>query len=88
MSDYIEPLNLRYIFQNVLAGNPYVFIGLFLIGFSILAGVFKMEGRIYLMLLGLGSLILYTWIGGGLYLIFIFMAIAFFIYHITKLVKN
>lgn len=72
-SAYIAPLDLKYIFQNVLAGSPDIFFALFMIGFSILAGNFKMRGGTYLILFGLSSIILYSWIGGGLFSLVIFI---------------
>ncbi len=88
MSEYIEPLNLKYILQNVLAGSPYIFFAIFLIGFSILSGIFRLNGAIYLILLGLSSMILYSWFGGGIYLIFIFIGCLIVFRMISKIVKN
>lgn len=87
-SEYISPLNLKYIFQNVLAGSPDIFFALFIICFSILAGVFRMRGSVYLLLLGLSSILLYAWFGGGLYLIFIFLGCLIVFWMISKIVKN
>ena len=71
--EYVAPLGLQYIFQNTLAGTPAIFSAIFFIGFSILAGIFKLKGSVYLILIGLSSIILYNWFGGGLLLITLFV---------------
>ena len=87
MSDYIAPLNLQYIFQNVLAGSPAIFMGIFFIIFSILAGSFRMSGGIYLLLMGLAGILLYGWFGGGFYIIIILIGGLITYWTISKLVK-
>jgi len=88
MSDYIAPLNLQYIFQNVLAGSPDIFLALFLIGFSVVAGMFKMTGYIYGVMLVLASMLLYAWLGGGLYILLIFVLSMIIFMVISKIVKD
>jgi hypothetical protein len=88
-ADYIAPLRLDYIFQNVLAGTPQIFFALFIIAFSVLAGIFKMSGSVYLILLALASILLYSGIGGtGLFVIVIFIGGLLIFWAIQKLVKN
>jgi len=87
MSEYIDPLNLQYIFQNTLAGNVAIFTAIFFIGMSILAGSFKMKGEIYVLLMGLSGLLLYNWLGGGFYLLVIIIGSLFVYWSISKLVK-
>ena len=86
-SEYIEPLNLKYIFQNLLAGSPEIFMGIFFIALSVLAGKFKMNGVIYLLLTGLSAILLYNWFGGGFYLIIIVLGGLLSYYIISRLVK-
>ncbi|MHA1869247.1 MAG: hypothetical protein ACTSXD_14495 [Candidatus Heimdallarchaeaceae archaeon] len=88
MSEYIEPLNLQYIFTNTLAGTPSVFLAIFLVVISILAGYFKMSRLTYGMMLLLSSIFLYSWLGSGWFLIFIIIAslIAFVV--LRKLVSD
>ena len=88
MSDYIAPLNLQYIFTNTLAGTPSIFLALFLIGISILAGYFKMNGLTYGIMLVISSIFLYSWLGSGWFLIFIVLGglLAFVIFR--KLVSD
>lgn len=86
-SEYIAPLNLKYIFQNTLAGSPFVFMALFFIGFSVLAGKFKMDGRIYLTLTALAGLLLFNWFDGGFYLIIVILGGLLSYWTISRLVK-
>ena len=87
MSDYIAPLNLQYIFQNVLAGSPAIFMTIFFIAFSIASGYFRMNGGIYLLLMGLAGILLYGWFGGGLYIIIIIIGGLITYWTISRLVK-
>jgi hypothetical protein len=87
-SSYIAPLNLKYIFQNVFAGSPEIFFAIFVLAFSILAGYFRMGSLTYVMLLALGSILLYSWLGGGLYLLVIFIGGLLIFWVISKLVKE
>ena len=88
MTEYISPLNLKYIFTNTLAGTPFIFFALFLIGISVLAGYFKINRITYGILLVLSSMFLYSWLGGGWFLILITFAslIAFII--LRKIVQD
>jgi hypothetical protein len=88
MSDYIAPLNLQYIFQNVFAGSPDIFTAIFIIVFSILAGALRMGSLPYVILLSLASILLYSWLGGGLYLLVIFIGGLLIFSIISKLVKE
>ena len=87
-AEYIEPLNLQYIFQNILAGSPDIFFALFLIIFSILAGTFKMNGSTYLILYALSSIMLYSWFSGGLFLLVMFIGGLLIFFTISKIIKN
>ena len=69
MPTYIAPLDLKYIFQNVLAGSPNIFMGLFFLAISVTSGLFKIQNQVFLLLIGLSSIILYGWFGGGFYLL-------------------
>ena len=87
VSEYISPLNLQYIFQNTFAGSPEIFFALFMIGFSLLAGTFKMRSGVYMTLFALSSIILYSWIGGGLFSLVIFIGGLLIFWAISKVVK-
>ena len=87
-SVYIHPLELDYIFQNTLAGSPDVFFAIFMVAFSVLAGTFRMDGRVYLLLYVLASMFLYNWIGGGLFIISMFIGGLIIFYSIAKIVKS
>jgi len=88
VSAYISPLNLGYIFRNTFAGTPLIFFAIFMMGFSILAGTFKMRGGTYLILFGLSSLLLYNWIGGGLLSLVIFIGGLLIFNILSKIVKD
>lgn len=87
MADYIAPLNLQYIFQNVLSGSPEVFFALFMILLSVLAGRFRMNGGVFLLMFGLASIILYSWIDGALFTITIFVGGLIIFFAIKKVVS-
>ncbi len=88
VSEYIAPLDLQYIFQNIFSGSPIIFTAMFIIGFSILAGVFKMKGEAYLMLIALASILLYGWFGGGLFTLVMFIGGLLIFWAISKVVKD
>ena len=85
---YIEPLNLKYLFENSLAGSPIVFFGLFIIALSILAGTFRMKGGIFLLLISLSSIMLYNWFQGGLYVLVIFIGGLLIFKAVSKIVSD
>lgn len=87
-SNYIPPLNLKYIFQNLLAGSPEIFMGLFFVVACILAGVFKMPGKAFLMIMALSGMILYDWFGGGFYIIIVLLGGIIIFWRVSKIVKN
>jgi len=87
-SSYIEPLNLQYIFQNVLSGSPEIFTALFMIGFSILAGTLRMSPLIYGIMFALATMLLYDWLGGGLFLFIIFFGGLLIFWVISKIIKE
>jgi hypothetical protein len=88
MSDYIAPLRLDYVFQNIFAGSPDVFTAIFIGVFSILAGAFRMGKLTFVMLLALASILCYEWLGGGLYLIIIFLGGLAIFWVISKIIKE
>ena len=85
---YIAPLNLEYIFQNVLAGSPDIFIGLFFITLAILAGYFKMSGENFLIMMGLSGIILYSWLQGGWFIFTIIIGGMILIWMISKMIRD
>jgi len=88
MSSYINPLDLEYIFVNTLAGSPEVFTAIFIIGFSIFAGIFKMGNYTYMILLVLASMLLYGFLGGGLFLFVIFIGGLIIFNIISRIIKD
>lgn len=87
-SEYIFPLNLKYLFVNVFAGSPEIFTGLLFIGISILAGLFRMPNQIYALMIVLSGILLYGWIGGGFYVIIILLVGISVFWIIARIVKN
>lgn len=85
---YIPPLKLDYIFQNVLAGSQYVFLGIFFLALSIMAGTFNMDGRTYLLMIGLAGIMLYSFFNIGLYLAIVVVGGAIAVYSFMRLVKG
>lgn len=87
-SPYINPLDLKYILINTFAGNFEIFTGLLFLGLCILASLFRMPDRIFLLIIALASIILYNWINQGIYfLVLIIGGIATF-WAISRVVKN
>lgn len=87
-SEYIAPLNLKYIMINVFAGSPNIFMGIFLVGISILAGIFKMSGEVFLLMIALSGIILYGWFGEGFYILVLLVSGMIVFWILSKLVKN
>ena len=88
VSEYIAPLNLEYILINLLAGSREIFMGLFFIVMSILAGVFRMPSGIFLTMIALSGVLLYSWFQGGFYIIILLITGAIVFWNVSKLVKN
>lgn len=86
-SEYIAPLNLKYIFVNVLAGSQGIFLGLAFIAMCVLAGLFKMPERTFLLMVILSSILLYNWFGAGLYILVLLLVGATIYWAISKMVK-
>ena len=87
-STYIAPLDLKYIFLNVFAGSTEIFMGLFFIGISILAGIFKMPSQIYLLMIALSAVILYLDFGAGFYPFVILIAGLITYMAVSRIVKD
>lgn len=88
MTTYTEPLNLKYIFLNLLAGSPEIFAGIIFVAISILAGRFKMPNIIYALMLVLAGILLYDWIGAGYYIFIILIVGIVVFWVISRIVKN
>lgn len=88
VSEYIAPLNLQYIFQNVFAGSPEIFLGILFIALSILGGLFRMQGGVYLLLVGLAGLMLYSWVGGGFFIMTLVIGSLIIFWSISKIVNR
>lgn len=56
----INPLDLRYIFYNVFAGDATVALGLAFLAISVTAGAFRMPTRAYLTICILAMILLYN----------------------------
>ena len=88
VSEYIAPFDLEYILINLLAGSREIFMGLFFIAMSILAGIFRMPSRIFLTMIALSGVLLYSWFQGGFYIIILLITGAIVFWNVSKLVKN
>ena len=88
MADYIAPLDLQQIFLNIFAGSQEVFLAIFLLGISVLAGIFRMPGVIFLIMVALAGILLYAWLGGGLYILIIVVAGMIIFSIVSRLVKR
>lgn len=58
MTTWIEPLNLKYWFVNVLAGSPEIFIFVSFLAIAIMAAYFRMMNYVSLLFFILWSIIL------------------------------
>lgn len=88
-SAYVQPLELDKIFINMFAGSPAIFMAIFIIVFSILAGYFRMGGLTYVMLLALASMMLPVFFGSsGLFIFIIFIGGLLIFWVISKIVKE
>ena len=85
--EYLAPLGLKMIFQNTLSGNVEIFMAIFFIGMSILAGLFRMRGETFLLMMALAGILLVGWLGGGFYLLLVIMGGLIVYWMITRLVK-
>ena len=67
MVDFIEPLDLQNILVNTLSGSTNIFIFLSIIVISYMAGKFRMNNSITLIMLSLYAIIMANFIGTGFY---------------------
>lgn len=87
-SEYIAPLNLKYILINTFAGTQAVFMGIFFIMLGVLGGLFRMPDRIFLVMVALAGVMLYGWFGGGVYLLVLILVGIVVSYGISRIVKG
>jgi len=86
---FIEPLDLRTLFVNTLAGSPNIFLILSVIIMSIGAGYFRMPSFAFLILLGLWMLMLETVLHTGVFTLMTLIIIGLVIFTLVpKIVKN
>lgn len=83
----IQPLDFEYIFLNTFAGSTEIFFGIFLIGISVLAGIFRMSGFAFIMMIGLSTMLLYGWFGEGFYIILILITAMLVYWIFSRLIK-
>ena len=84
---WIEPLDLRTIFVNVLAGSNDIFVGLALMTLAGMAAYFRMTNEVSFLLIGLFFVIMSPLIGNGYMLVFILIATLLTYFAISKLFK-
>lgn len=69
---WIEPLNLKYILVNVLAGNLEIFTFLSFLVIAAMAAKFQMPNSVTLLMFAIFVIIMNTYLGlGGIYLLVI-----------------
>ena len=88
VSEYISPLDLEYIFINLFAGSREIFMGLFFIVISVLAGIFRMPSQVFVTMIALSGVLLYAWFQGGFYIIILLITGAIVFWNVSRLVKN
>ena len=87
MTTYIQPLDLQTILVNTLSGSWIVFLFLALIGFSILAAKFRLNDKVFLMLIVLFGIFMAQPLGGLYALMIIILGLVIY-YGIAKIVKQ
>ena len=80
-SVFIQPMDFKTIYINYFLGNQALFPYLFIILFSFIAATLNISNTIFLILLGLGSLMFGAYMGQSLYVFTLFI-IGFFVYKI------
>lgn len=86
--DYIEPLNLKHIFVDTLAGSPEIFTAITFIGLCIGAGLFRMPNVIFMLMIVLATVMLSKFIVGGIYLLVLLVVGISVFWAISRIVKN
>lgn len=87
MANFYEPLNLQYWLMNVFAGSSEIFFFVFIILISGLAARFKMNNLVFLVSLGLFSVLMSNFIG-GIFLIAVLIAGLLTFIGISRVVKS
>lgn len=73
MADYLAPFNLKTLFINTFLGSTELFIFAFIIIFSSVCAKFNMSNKIFLILLGISSIILAGFLGQPIFVLMIFI---------------
>lgn len=84
---FIQPLNLECLLVNTFSGSFTIFIGLAYILISIFAARFRMPNSIFLVMVGLFSILMANYIQ-GIYLIVIVIGGLISFYSMSRIVKN
>jgi len=83
----VQPLDLKYILVNTLAGSMKIFFFLLLIGFAYLAARFRIPNQIFLILMAVFVIFMANYYS-LLYTLLIFLAGLFFYYSLSKIIKT
>lgn len=71
MGEYIQPFDFRKIFVELFLGSTELFTFAFIIIFSFVCAKFKMSNTIFMILLGISSLIFAFILGQAIYILII-----------------
>lgn len=85
--EYVAPLDLKKIFVEILAGSTEVFTGILFILICVLAGFFRMTDRTFMIMIILSAVLLWEFIGFGLYLIVLVASGMVIFWSISRIVK-
>ena len=80
---FIEPFDFKTIFVDIFLGTPLLFPFVFIIAFSYISAHLGLPNRIYLILLGLGSLMFAAYMGQAIYILVLFL-IGFILYSLLE----
>ncbi len=83
---FIEPLDLQLLLLNSFAGTTEIFTFVAIIVISVLAGMFRMNNKVYLAMIALFGVMLSEFIG-GLYILIILFAGLIIFWAIARIAK-
>ncbi len=72
-SRFVEPLDFKSIYVDYFLGSESLFPFLFVIIFSFVSATLRMSNKIFLILLGLGSLMFGAYMGQAIYVLVLFI---------------
>lgn len=85
--EYIQPLNLEKIFLQIFAGSLEIFIAMLFLAMCVVAGLFRMSDKVFVLMVILASVMLGRILPTGLFLLVLIIAGISLFWAISRIMK-